>query len=206
MKNLSRTPKKENEKYVLQVIQCWWLKKFPAPELRVSHFWGILSLASVWRVLTLDVTLFSKRWDPSLHFYFLFLQLSWQIWASDLYKSWLTLIVWPSIEALFVSVIKIKVKVLFHDTLLPLPCMKKCINSIIWIIYSFVVMETDDQLQMEECELECLQCFGWWFRRRKAFSSRTCLCFLSCTFLSCFIVKYFFPFFLFLDCKEVQTH
>lgn len=33
-----------------------------------------------------------------------------------------------------------------------------CNFSITWMIYSFVVMEGEDQLQTEKCESECLQC------------------------------------------------
>lgn len=41
------------------------------------------------------------------------------------------------------------------------------VSDIIWIIYSFVVLEADGQMQTEKCELECLQCFGGGSRRKK---------------------------------------
>lgn len=52
------------------------------------------------------------------------------------------------------------------------------------MIYSFVVMERDGQLPMEECE--CLQCFGWWLKTREALGSRTCWCF--CSWIFCFFI------------------
>lgn len=39
--------------------------------------------------------------------------------------------------------------------------------AIIWMIYSFLAMETDDQLPMEECEFKSLQCLGGGLGREK---------------------------------------